>query len=166
MIAVDGTDLDQRLAEEAYRLFGPESQFFAVNVRDPSMSASPMQASAMFPTAAMGFGMAYPYMAPYPYQVAEGADGSTDTSDEERREALARETAESAGLDDAQVVAEAGDPPSAIRRAANEHRIDVIVVGSHERSWWSKLIDSSVSSELVQESRIPVLVVREPASNS
>jgi nucleotide-binding universal stress UspA family protein len=36
----------------------------------------------------------------------------------------------------------------------------VIVIGSHDRGWFSKLFTPSVSSALVREADIPVLITR------
>lgn len=44
--------------------------------------------------------------------------------------------------------------------AAGEHDADVIVVGSHERGWWSKLLSSSVTDDVLDASTIPALVVK------
>jgi nucleotide-binding universal stress UspA family protein len=53
-----------------------------------------------------------------------------------------------------------GDVPTAILAAAHEHQANVIVVGSHERSWFSRLLNGSVANTLVREADMPVLVVR------
>ena len=55
---------------------------------------------------------------------------------------------------------EVGDPAHAIVRAAAACGADVIVVGSHDRSWLSKLFTPSVAAAVVSESSIPVLMVR------
>ena len=52
------------------------------------------------------------------------------------------------------------DPSEAILHAAHEQGADVIVVGSHERGWFSRLLSGSVSQDLVRRSDIPVLVVK------
>jgi hypothetical protein len=118
---------------------------------------------AMYGGSFIGFGAAYPYLAPNPYEVQVtdvGADGDLgshrapptstgSTSDTADQEHLA---------DDAHLT-EVGDPPQAILRAAHANGADVIVVGDHDRSWWSKLIDPPVSGELIDRSEIPVLVL-------
>jgi nucleotide-binding universal stress UspA family protein len=166
MIAVDGSDLDRRLADEARRLFGSDAEFWAVNVhnpRDTTLPGGPVVAP-MYGGAAIGYGMAYPYVAPYPYDVATAPAGGVDRrGPQEERERVAGTAATQAGLDDAEIVPEGGDPSEAILRAAEQHRADVVVIGSHERSWWQRLIDPSVSSDVVEDARIPVLVVRDPS---
>jgi nucleotide-binding universal stress UspA family protein len=163
MIAVDGSELDQPLASTAHRLFGDDAQYWAVNVRYQTDDAA-VPASTTFPAmyggSFIGFGTVYPYLAPNPYdvrvtEVTDAADASdvTDASD-------ATDVSDAAGDPE---LAVAGDPPEAILRAAHANDVDVIVVGDHDRSWWSKLIEPAVSDELLDRSEIPVLVVRAEA---
>ena len=79
---------------------------------------------------------------------------------EERAHERAAEVAGDSDLDAAEVLGDTGDPAYAILDAAHEHQVDVIVVGSHERNWFSRLLSGSVSREVVRESTIPVLVVK------
>jgi nucleotide-binding universal stress UspA family protein len=163
MIAVDGSDLDVRLAEFAHDLFGPEAEYWAVNVQEsvtPPPPGAIAAAPGMYGGAFVGYGVAYPFM-PRPAENA-GSEGAREERVSALREA-ARAAAESAGIHDAAVVAETGDPPTAILRAADRHDADVIVVGSRDRSWWSKLIEPSVSGDVIGSSSVPVLVVSEAA---
>jgi nucleotide-binding universal stress UspA family protein len=43
---------------------------------------------------------------------------------------------------------------------SERQRYDVIVVGSHERSWFSRLFVPSVTADVVKEAEVPVLVVK------
>ena len=58
-----------------------------------------------------------------------------------------------------QAIGQEGDPADAVLRAAEEHQVDVIVVGTHERGWFDRLVRPSVSKEIIKESKVPVLVV-------
>lgn len=152
MIAVDGSDLDAEVATEAHRLFGDGADYWAVNVQvfdGVSTGAAPVP--AMYGGALVGYGMAYPYLPPEPHRIDSEAGDAPEA---------AQEVVDRAGLAEAKVVAEVGDPPTAILRAAREHEADVIVVGNHERGWWSKLLVSSVADDLLHESTVPVLVVK------
>lgn len=152
MIAVDGSDLDREVAAEAHRLFGDGADYWAVNVQffDGATSGA-VPVPAMYGGALVGYGMAYPYLPPEPHRVDGGAGAESDA---------AQAVVDRAGLTDAEVVAEVGDPPTAILRAARDHGADVIVVGNHERGWWSKLLVSSVADDLLDESTVPVLVIK------
>jgi nucleotide-binding universal stress UspA family protein len=170
MIAVDGSDLDTPLAATAHRLFGADSDYWAVNVQGDVSGA--LAASTAFPAmyggSMAGFGMAYPYMSPHPYEV-RGATGD-DVVDgvetaEERADATAEAAIGDAGISSAEPVAEVGDPPDAILRAAHEHRIDVIVVGDHDRGWWSRLFAPAVGGELIERAEVPILVVSSQAAD-
>jgi nucleotide-binding universal stress UspA family protein len=171
MIAVDGSELDAPLAETAHRLFGDDAQFWAVNVR-PQVDDGVTPASTMFPAmyggSFIGFGTVYPFLAPNPYDVrvtdVSGVTGNENVAD--RTTMVPEEASVPGGSADTSGLAEAGDPPEAILRAAHANDVDVIVVGDHDRSWWSKLIEPAVSDELLDRSEIPVLVVRAPASNT
>jgi nucleotide-binding universal stress UspA family protein len=162
MIAVDGSDLDSVLAAEAHRLFGDDAEYWAVNVHNPDVAETAIAtAPPVFGGAAMAFGAAYPYVPTYPRADAGAATPDGEVGTESEGSDVAAAAAEQAGLADAKVVSEAGDPGEAILRAAERHRADVVVVGSRDRSWWSRLIDRSVSGDIVEESAIPVLLVRE-----
>ena len=55
-------------------------------------------------------------------------------------------------------------PPGRSSRLPLEHAADVIVVGSKERGWLTRLLTSSVADEVRRESPIPVLVVPHPTA--
>jgi nucleotide-binding universal stress UspA family protein len=170
MIAVDGSELDAPLARTAHRLFGAGADYWAVNVQGEGVSG-PGAIRSTLPTTygatLIGFGSAFPYVAPDPYQV-RAPTGDEDAGGfeavRERAEATATSAVDVAGLSDVGRVAELGDPPEAILRAAREHDVDVVVVGDHDRSWWSRLFSPAVGSELVDRAEIPVLVVSRDAA--
>ena len=166
MIAVDGSHLDGPLAATAYRLFGPDADYWAVNVQSygsGALGAAPTTFPAVYGGSFVGFGSAYPYLAPNPSQVRD----ATATDDAMQLAATATEQAlVDAGMTEAETVAEVGDPPTAIIEAAREHDIDVIVVGDHDRGWWSKLFQPALGDELVDQSEFPVLVISTAAADS
>ena len=159
MIAVDGSDLDARLAEAAHDLFGSAAEYWAVNVQNGLVESVPgtlPMMPGMYGGAFVGYGVAHPFTPRPPDDLtAAPADRDGEARD------VARATAASAGIDDAAVVAETGDPPTAILRAAHRHDADVIVIGSRDRGWWSRLLEPSVSSDVVEASPVPVVVVPE-----
>jgi len=162
MIAVDGSEFDRPLAARAHELFGDGAQYWAVNVGNRApVGAVPTTFPAMYGGSFIGFGTAYPYLAPDPHEVYEVRDDAGNPVDPvvERADATARQAMDEAGVPDAETVAEVGDPPEAILRAAHAHGADVIVVGDHDRSWWSRLIDPPMSGELLDLAEIPVLVM-------
>ena len=86
------------------------------------------------------------------------AAAEVDTAPIDAAIQVARDVADEASIPNPQVVGEVGDPATAIITAAHHHQADVIVIGSHDRSWFSKLFVPSVSSAVVREADIPVLV--------
>lgn len=77
----------------------------------------------------------------------------------------ARETArEIADLTDGEVWSTTDrDPATAVIDLAGEIDADLIVCGTGDRSWFSRLLEPSVSGELVKRAPCSVLVVRDPA---
>lgn len=147
LIAVDGSDLDHDCVATARRLFG-DAEYLAVSVAHESA-----QRTAMVP---VPYGFVYPYASVEPMRVDDGSNPV------DRAESIARRAAEEAGLDNAEVIGDVGDPAEVIVGAAARHGCDAIVVGSHDRGWLSRLVQPSVSSEVLSTSSIPVLVVKAP----
>jgi nucleotide-binding universal stress UspA family protein len=67
--------------------------------------------------------------------------------------------AEAAGVADAETLTTTGDPVLLVCEAAEEHDVDVIVVGSHDKSALRRLLDPSVAAGIVRATYRPVLVV-------
>lgn len=82
----------------------------------------------------------------------------TDEIDDAARQ-TARQAAAATG---GQPRLEHGDPASTIKRVAHEIEADLIVVGTGDRSWLARLLNSSVSAELATDAHCSVLVVRPP----
>jgi nucleotide-binding universal stress UspA family protein len=150
LLAVDETDESIEAARTARDLFGPEATYLAVTVaeRPPAWAAAPVGWGAVYP---------YPYIDAYPVIGAEAVPNELDEVIDEAQ-ATAHEVAAKAGIA-AAAEGEIGDPVTAILAAADKHAADVIVVGSGDKSWWRRLIEGSVTKDLVRESRRPVLVV-------
>lgn len=138
LIAADSTETSVAAARVAHRLFGDTAEYLVVNV-DRTMND------------ALAWGAAYPMVLPLP---EDDPDAAT------RAEHVAAEVADEAHLPSAESIGDTGDPAHAIINAAHEHGVDVIVVGAHQRSWLSRLFSGSVTSDIVREADIPVLVVK------
>lgn len=55
-----------------------------------------------------------------------------------------------------------GTPIDEINRAVDEHKIDLIVMGTHGRTGIRHLMAGSVTERVVRSSRVPVLTIRHP----
>lgn len=160
LIAVDDSEHSLRAARVAYDLFGDSAAYTVVNVTDQS----PM----VWGGDSLMWGVGYPVLlAPsrlvgvVPPGAGAGAGATNpDTAPIEAAIRVAQEVADEADLPHPQVVGEAGDPAQAILEAARHHQADVIVIGSHERSWFSKLFSPSVTGSVVKDADIPVLIAR------
>jgi len=153
LLAVDETDQSVHAARVAQQLFGADAQYLAVNVSEQPVD---------WVTPGVVWGGVYAW-APYPWPGASPEEGGERWNElEQSAEQVAAGLARDAGVDDARAVGEVGDPVVAILEAAEQHEADVIVVGSHSKGWWQRLIEGSVSESLVREAHRPVLVVKEP----
>ncbi len=162
LIAVDETESSVHAVKIAHRLFGDDADYLVLNV-----GSGTYMPVAVFPS---DVGMITPLvLAPMepPEADADDAgaddgphDGSDDvSSDADVSEAIAKLTGEEGGLPKATTLGVVGDPAGTIIDVAVEHSADVIVVGTHERGWLTRLLTSSVADDVLRESPIPVLVV-------
>jgi nucleotide-binding universal stress UspA family protein len=55
-----------------------------------------------------------------------------------------------------------GAPVEEINRAVDEHRVDLIVMGTHGRTGIRHLMAGSVTERVVRTSKVPVLTIRHP----
>jgi nucleotide-binding universal stress UspA family protein len=144
LIAVDETDASRHAAEVAATLF-PGSEFLALAVAVAQIAWMP-------PGAAWGYVMPYTELPP------SGAD--LNTLDDEAAARAAERAAEVAGdIGAVETMGEVGDPTTSILRTADEHHVDVIVVGSHHKNWLTRLIEGSVADSVAHHATVPVLVV-------
>jgi nucleotide-binding universal stress UspA family protein len=163
LIAVDGSESSVEAVATAHRLFGDDADYFVVNVATDSYVPV-----AIFPSEV---GMITPLaMAPltHPHDAGDEPVGGGDDdliSDVDAAEMIAKQTGEEGGLDHVTALGVVGDPAASIVEVAVAHSVDVIVVGTHERGWLTRLLTSSVADEIRRESPIPVLVVPHPVAD-
>jgi nucleotide-binding universal stress UspA family protein len=152
LIAVDDTVESVEAAALARRLFGADAEYLAINVFE---HAPAPRLPGSTPITPMAWGAVWPYT-PEPsagWEVPELTE--RDVAEREARDAVER-----AGVGEAELIGAVGDPAHAILEAAHEHGVDVVVVGSHERSWLSRLFSRSVSVAVVKRADLPVLVAK------
>ena len=135
LVALDESPISLRAAREAAQLF-PEAEILVVSVtRHVVPWVVSTEFGAVYPTALH--------------------DLPVPVLDENQLSARAEE----AGLDNAQVLMRHGDPAGVICAAAEEHDVDVVVIGSHDKGVLQRLLDPSVAHAVVQGTYRPVLVV-------
>lgn len=138
LVALDESPVSLHAAREAVRLFeAPDAEFLVINVARIPISWT-------YPS---GFGG----VAAMPLLELQ------QLSEPSKSEIAA--TAARAGIEDADVLADVGDPVACICAAAEDHDVDVVVVGSHDRGVLSRLLDPSVAAGVVRGTYRPVLVV-------
>lgn len=151
LIAVDHSEESSAAAHRAHELFGDDASYLVVNVMDHNDGLP------------QAWGHVYPVATPFGTfpLITRGAVAAVDQpSTEEEAEETAEEFVDDNDLGTAETIGLAGDPVTAILQAAHDHDVDVIVIGSHERGWFSRLFDPSVTSQIVKRADIPVLVVK------
>ena len=155
LVAVDDSDTAAEVARRAHGLFGDDASYLVMHVGEQ-------------PFAGMTWGYPYLIQAPglmyYPtaWPVAPTTASGVDTaasSGVNLAEQQATDVANAASLGGATAVGTVGDPASAILRAGHEHHADVIVIGSHDRSWFSRLVKGSVEHDLTRDADLPVLII-------
>ena len=153
LIAVDGTSSDRTIVNTTHKLFGDDAEYVLINVRrDPMMIAA----------TTVGVGMTAMVPAVDLRSEYGDSDGDTLQSEADLATGTAWAAAAAGHLDDAVVVGEIGLEPDAILSAADEYQVDLIVVGDHDRNWFSKLLSPSVSEAITDRADVPVLVIRIP----
>jgi len=165
LIAADDSEESITAARTARTLFGDTAEYTVVSVASTQ--------GMLWAGSSMEWGLPYPMVIPPAgamgpplvfQQPTAAADGSSDQggyqSPTDIAEQQADEVAVAAHLPTPDVVGEVGDPVDAIIAAAERCHADVIVVGSHDRNWLSKLFTQSVSDAVVRDATVPVLVVR------
>jgi universal stress protein E len=139
LIAVDDSPESRHAVDIAYRFFGADADYGVLSVGERAPIYIGGYGAGAMPTAA---------------DLHDQIDAAHDV-------AVAAVTKASEHLPSGieTDVAE-GRPGFVICTFAAEHRSDVIVIGSHERGWWDRLFDPSVSRHLIEHAPCPVLVVR------
>ncbi|MPY95515.1 MAG: hypothetical protein GEV08_21385 [Acidimicrobiia bacterium] len=147
LIGLDSSPQSAHAGRVAHRLFGDSAEYLAISVAsDPAIAVGPGRP----------WGSVYPWYGGGPDIVSEDPEQVRA-----RAESTAAEAAARAQVPAAATVGEVGDPVAGILAAAEEHAVDVIVVGSEGKGWWGRLLDGSVSESLVRKADTPVLVVKE-----
>ena len=150
LIAADDSEESIDAARVAHALFGDDAEYLVIHVRTLRFRAAPWHGATRTPSRCRWSTTRRMLTEPAPGEPTQVEEA------EDRADAVAH----AASLDSAEAVGDVGDTSEAILHAAHEHGADVIVVGSHERGWFSRLLSGSVSQDVIRRSDIPVLVVK------
>ena len=145
LIAVDGSEAAPEVVGGAHRAFGDDADYTIVSVGSTAPYTAAVTPFAVQPALIW---VLDPYL-----------NGSVDAATH------AAETA--AASDDlattehpVEIITGTGSPGPAICDVATERKADVVVVGSLERGWLSRIVIPSVSEYVVKHAPCDVLVVR------
>ena len=137
LVAIDGSEGGDAAVEEALELARETGAHITFAfVRKPPPSA-----------------LGYPY---YDRTLRDELATARETT------AAAEHKAQEAGIDSESTILE-GDPVDEILSAADNRRVDLIVMGSRGRGAFAGALLGSVSSAVVQHASVPVLVAKERA---
>jgi nucleotide-binding universal stress UspA family protein len=164
LIAVDDTESSVTAAQTAHRLFGDDADYTVISVSqsDPVYwGDDPLGSGVVYPLAVppVGAGMGMATM-PLAVRAPDRPRESDIPTPVEAAEQTARHVAADVGIHEARPIGDSGDAAKAILEAADNYDADVIVVGSHDRSWLDRLFNPSVAEQVVKKSDTPVLVAR------
>jgi nucleotide-binding universal stress UspA family protein len=159
LIAIDDTEESKRAAQVAVDCFGPGADYLAIYVDQDR----PVAGELWGPDVIWGGIYTYPGLYTYPITGSprvpgESLEVDSDTDITAHAEAEAGRLAAAAGVD-AEPLGDVGDPGVAIAEAARGHDVDVIVVGSHHRNWFERLLYGSTSDDVLRQADVPVMIV-------
>ena len=144
LVAVDGSDASQGVARFVNEFFGElPVEVTGINVGPAPLAWGP---------APIAPGALYAWHVSPPV-------ASTGEEDREVLTDAAERIIERSGLEADERVAELGDPVDLITRAALDHDVDLIVVGSSHKNLLERFLSGSVSQDLARDAPVPVLVV-------
>jgi nucleotide-binding universal stress UspA family protein len=143
LVAIDDSDASERVATFVNAFFhGLEVELLVVSVARVAVPMIPV-------------GTAYGAVAMWPGPVAEEEFRAAQAvADEE-----ARRAATDSGLADGEQLLTSGDPVEQILRAARDHDVDLVVVGTGHKGLLERAFKGSVSRDLLESAERPVLVV-------
>ena len=163
LIAVDESDHSVHAAATAHALFGDTAEYSVINVSPSSVGwggntpmASGVTYAASVPTAAMT--TSYPLVLNLPSQSGPGREAAAANSIDVA-EQVAGNVAAAAAVPSPTVIGDTGDPTAAILEAALTTSADVIVVGSSQSTWMSRLFSRPITDGVMKRAGCPVLVV-------
>lgn len=155
LLAVDDSTVSHEAALAVSEWFRDGAEFVALHVGPtipPTLLASPTIAG----------GLAYP-VAPAAIPTIDAIEDEFAVEDEAEPDEVASEAAR---LVHGEPRAEVGDPARTIVEVAREIDADLVVVGTGDRSWLSRLLDPSVSDNVVHDAPCSVLVVRQRSEDT
>lgn len=149
LVAVEDDENSVRALRAAHHLFGDGAKFFVINVGDGRNTA--MRWAYVYPVSAPAAWYPPAWTAGQPSEIVAGDGRATDVADG---------VAAAAGMPSVTGLGDVGDPATVIVAAAHEHGVDVVVIGSHDRGWFSRLFSGSVEQDLIRSADFSVLIVK------
>lgn len=147
MIATDGSDFSKFAVKKCCEIIGKPDQTL---VRIISVYEQ------MLPMAAEPFAVSSEYYQDIEKEIRKQCVDFTEQAAKEVREAFPGTSI------DVSVEVERGAPDRVIIEAAKEWKADLLVVGSHGRGFWGRMMLGSISDSVLHHAPCSVLVVRKP----
>jgi nucleotide-binding universal stress UspA family protein len=139
LIGVDDSQESRHAIEVAFEFFGTDADYTVMSIGETRPVFSTGFAGGTFASAV---------------DLTESFDAAHQAALE-----LARDAAASLPVD-AEVNAHVGHPGVELCEAAAELEVDAVVIGSHDKNAWERLLHPSIGRYLVDNAPCPVIVVR------
>ncbi len=136
LIGVDDSQESRHAVDTAFQYFGSKAEYLVVSVGERSPFYSALFPGGMVRSAAQ---------IKEQFAAAEAAGKSTGDPD------IRIELGTSFGV---------GNAGKDLCRIATNHNVDIVVIGSHDKSVWERLLDPSVGRYIIDHAPCPVVVVR------
>jgi len=132
---------------------------YLTDFSEPSEAALPFAASIAreYEAKVHAFHVLIP--AVYTYTTPETAAAALDAQEDDAQANMQRVNAQLAGLSHETVVERNTGVWPGVEAAIKEYAIDLVVVGTHGRTGYQKLLMGSVAEEIFRRSRVPVLTI-------
>ncbi len=151
LIALDDSDSSHDAVQFANELLGLDADGGAANHEVLILHVTRSVLPFAYVADPLTGGIVYPEALPMVMEAQAAEDASEEV-------AIHEVASEFDG--DPAVLIEHGDAGRTICAVAEDHKVDLVIIGTRDRGAWSKLWHPSVSDHVVRHSVCPVLVVR------
>jgi len=132
---------------------------YLTDFSQPSEAALPFAVSIAREYGAKVYAFHVLIPAVYTYTTPETAAATLDAQEDDAQTNMQRVNAQLAGLAHETIVERSTGVWPGVEAAIKEYAIDLIVVGTHGRTGYQKLLMGSVAEEIFRRSRVPVLTI-------
>lgn len=157
LIAGDDSDRSVAMARRVHEMLGDEPDYYVLTVASEDETRTVSGLRAALPPTALGSLAAAP--AAVVGAVTTNPDVAAHQNPIDVGEQRAGNLAASAGIPGAHVIGDVGKPRTAIKHAARDHEIDLVVLCHRHRKWVTRWFGTSVADDVLASGATPVLLM-------